>query len=200
MDQAAHLPHSIGSEARRARLHRDDLQPEAQARAERNAVAPRVRAAAETEARGRLRNAGLFSRVPAENTSNRSPAYLRSKVSAKIDRAELQVQMNRTSNFRSDIAAAPSSRVKGRGRESSGRSGRSRGQGDLSGSQRGRTAPLLEAKDCKPPRASMGRELDDVVRFHFLRMYEMSTWAARCGEGQEPDRASYKGSPHAQDL
>ncbi len=49
-------------EARRDvfRLHRDVLQPEAQARAERNAVARRLRVVAETETRVRLRNAGLF--------------------------------------------------------------------------------------------------------------------------------------------
>ncbi len=48
-------------EAGCVRLHRDILQPKAQTRQERDAVACRVRTTAEIESRGRLENTGLFN-------------------------------------------------------------------------------------------------------------------------------------------
>ena len=49
------------AEAGCVRLHRDALQPKAQARKERDVVARRVRTAAENEKPGRLENSGLFN-------------------------------------------------------------------------------------------------------------------------------------------
>ena len=50
--------------AGRVRLHRDVLQPKAQARQERDAVTRRVRTAARDVTRRRLRNSGLFRHKP----------------------------------------------------------------------------------------------------------------------------------------
>lgn len=56
-----HLALTRSSTPGRVRLHRNVLQPETQTRQERDAVARRVREAAENLTRRRLRNSGLFT-------------------------------------------------------------------------------------------------------------------------------------------
>jgi hypothetical protein len=58
----ANLQNPPASPPRRVRLHRNVLQPKAQACEEQDAVARRVRTPADIENRGRLENSGLFTR------------------------------------------------------------------------------------------------------------------------------------------